>query len=312
MKDNIVVTTYKDPDLDGYACVIGYAELLNKQNKNVQAVILGRPLLEVDFVVNYTKSKIFTSLNEKLKNFDQIILVDKSIVDNRHDSFDKDKVIEVIDHRKVHESYLFSQAKIQIELVGSCATLTTEKFLKAKIEPEIPTAFFLYGAICSNTINLKNKVTTSRDIQAAKYLKDLAKIPDDFIEQMFAYKSDLVGEKLIVQMKNDALDSFKIGDKKFDIFQIESIDCENLIRNRIVEIEEFISKDAKEKKVDYFFINLIDIYKYYTTIISPDKETKELLRNALSINFQDNVAKTDYIIMRKEIVAKIKDHFKLK
>lgn len=309
MKDSVAITTVKNPDLDGYACAIGYAELLRKQHINARAAIFGRPLSEVIFVINYTKSKILSLPNSDLKEFDAIVLVDKSTFNPQYNLFDKCKVTEVIDHRKINETHLFSKAKLQIELIGACATLITEKFIKAKIKPETPTSFLLYGAICSNTINFKNSLTSKRDIAAADYLKKLARIPDSFTKQMFVFKSNLTGKKLIDQMTNDALDHLEINDKKFTIFQIESVDCKNLVKNRINEIEEFMEKDAKEKKLDFYFINMIDVFEGYNFIISPDRKTKKLLGEILRLKFYKNVARADYIIMRKEIVAKIKEYF---
>ena len=72
--------------------------------------------------------------------------------------------IEVVDHRAVNEADKFQNAKIQIEMVGSAATLIAEKFLHATTSTSPESAALLYSAIISNTINFQANVTTDRDI----------------------------------------------------------------------------------------------------------------------------------------------------
>jgi hypothetical protein len=126
---------------------------------------------------------------------------------------------------------------------------------------------------------------------------------------MFVFKSDLTGEKLFKQMTHDVLDHLEFNNKKIFIFQIESANCKDLIENRINEINNFVFKSLKGKNIDFVFTNIIDIVEGYNYIISMDEKTRKFLEDVLGLEFNNNVAKTDSIIMRKEIVAKIKDYF---
>mgnify|MGYP003965002921 CR=1 FL=1 len=162
----IQVTSYSNPDLDGFSCAYAYAEFLNMTETEAKPVIFGKPRREVQFVV----SKF--NIDVPSDDFDiklDVALVDASDVRGVLEKLDLEKVIEVIDHREVHESEGFKKAKLQIELVGSAATLITEKFVEAKLEPSREAAVLLYSAIISNTINFKNNVTTERDIDAANW-----------------------------------------------------------------------------------------------------------------------------------------------
>ncbi|MFA6492876.1 MAG: DHH family phosphoesterase [Patescibacteria group bacterium] len=308
-KDKILVTSNANPDLDGYASAIGYTDLLKKQGKNAQAILLGNFSDEIIFVANYLKEKVLPVFEGNLDQFDQIIMVDTSFLGTLGKEISPQKLKEIIDHRIANESHLYPWAKVQIELVGSCATLIVEKYKKTKIEPSKEIAVYLYGAIASNTINFKSNLTTKRDIVAANYLKKLTKIPDNFINQMFVFKSDLTGEKLFKQMTHDVLDHLEFNNKKIFIFQIESANCKDLIENRINEINNFVFKSLKGKNIDFVFTNIIDIVEGYNYIISMDEKTRKFLEDVLGLEFNNNVAKTDSIIMRKEIVAKIKDYF---
>lgn len=310
MKNNIVITSNANPDLDGYASAIGYADLLQKQGKNTESILLGRPQTEIIFVANYLKEKILPVFEGDLNQFDQIIMVDTSFLGTLEKEVDPKKLTEIIDHRAVNQSHLYPWAKVQIELIGSCATLIVEKYRKAEISPNKTVATYLYGAIASNTINFKNKITTQRDIRAAEYLKKIAHIPDNFVEKMFLEKSDFSGDKLEQHIKHDYVENH-IVDKYLTIFQIEIAHTDLLVRDRLDEICKIMNDVVADKKLDFYFINIIDVLEGYNYIISPDEKTKKLLEKILELKFQDSLAKTDYIIMRKEIVAKIKDHFTL-
>lgn len=192
MENRIIVASNANPDLDGYACALGYAELLNKTGKDVQAILLGSIDDETKFVLDLIHQKPIEPTKQGIEN-SNLIMVDNSNLDALRVSADPKKIIEIIDHRRVNDSSLYPWAKSQIELVGSCATLIVEKFQDEKTEPSHDSAYLLYGAIVSNTINFKNKITVTRDIEAADYLKTLIDIPDNFAEQMFRARTNIEG-----------------------------------------------------------------------------------------------------------------------
>src|SRR3990167_9407031 len=119
-EDTILVTPYIDPDLDGVACAIAYAEYLNKTGKNAVPGIFGHTHEEAKFALNYFK----IGYPEVLNNpgvFRRVIMVDNSFPHNIEKHIKPENVIEIIDHRKHTEVEAFPNAKIQIELVGSAA-----------------------------------------------------------------------------------------------------------------------------------------------------------------------------------------------
>jgi inorganic pyrophosphatase/exopolyphosphatase len=132
----------------------------------------GLPQEEAGFIIKKLDVKI-ANADESDLGFEKIILVDTSGPQWISKKINLEKVVEIIDHRQVENTSEFPNAKVQIELVGSCATLITEKFMTAKIIPSEKSATLLYCAIISNTINFKNKVTTDRDRKVAVWLKNL-------------------------------------------------------------------------------------------------------------------------------------------
>jgi manganese-dependent inorganic pyrophosphatase len=183
----MIVTAYENPDVDGTACAYAYAEFLNKQGTEALAVVFGVPHREAQFVMKEFKIEGFAKGEEHLA--EKVVLVDASDLRGLSDKLAPNQVIEIIDHRKIHEAEKFPNAKSQIELVGSAATLIAEKFKAASIEPSEEAAALLFSAIVSNTINFQAKVTTDRDQEMAEWLQSFVEIPDDYVHRMFADKS---------------------------------------------------------------------------------------------------------------------------
>lgn len=96
------------------------------------------------------------------------------------------------------------------------------------------------------------------------------------------------------------------------IFQMEIVGTDELIDQRLDEIKDIISDIIKDRKLDYCFLNIIDTLKAYNYILAIDQSTEALLKDVLRLEFKDGIVKTGYIIMRKEIMAKIKDYLENK
>jgi manganese-dependent inorganic pyrophosphatase len=185
----ILITCYVNPDLDGVASAIAYAEFLHKSGKNTLAGIIGEPQDEAKYVFdsfNISYPKIINATDD----FDEIILVDSSELNALEGKVSVEKVIEIIDHRKINEVDKFPSAKVQIELVGAAATLIAEKFMKSGVNISKESAILIYSAIISNTLNFKSSVTTNRDIKAAEWLQKIINLPDNYWEELFTAKSD--------------------------------------------------------------------------------------------------------------------------
>jgi len=185
--DKIIVTSAENPDLDGLACSYAYAEFLQKKGLDAKCVIFGKPFYEAKAIAKKTKVRI-----PKPKNFtgkEKFVLTDTSIVSRLHKSVKIENVVEVIDHRKFNNSSAFTNAKLQIELVGAAATLIAEKFMKERITISTESRTLLFYAILSNTINFKNKVTTERDIEAAKWLQKGMRLRKNYLKEFMKIKS---------------------------------------------------------------------------------------------------------------------------
>lgn len=300
----ILITCYVNPDLDGVASAIAYGEFLQKKGLNITVGILGNPHDEAKYILDLFGFE-YPHLIINTDNFDKVILVDSSDLNGLEGKILPEKVIEIIDHRKVNEVNKFPNAKVQIEFVGAAATLIAEKFMLNNINISKTSATLIYGAIISNTLNFKGGVTTDRDKKAALWMNQIAELPNNFWKQLFNAKSDLSGNKLVERIEGD-LAWFNMGSKKFGIAQVEMIGVKKLIDERIDEILVNLKRIKKEMNLDFIFQNTIELEEAKNFFITQDIDTQNLLKKVLNIKFNGPVAERPNLIMRKQIVPLLK------
>jgi manganese-dependent inorganic pyrophosphatase len=300
----IVVTSYKNPDLDGIACIIAYAELLNKKNIPATALYYGNFGLEVNFVKQYTN---YFPIDKHVGEYDkntEFILVDTADPDAIESSIFLKKVKEIFDHRQLVFVDKFINAKKHIELVGSCATLITEEFQKNNLTPSKNTAIYLYSAIISNTINFKNSITTPRDINAANWLKEISNLDENYIYEMFTAKSNVTNDNLFEVLLND-LAIKNIGNKKVSIAQIEMVDVERMSTDLNEALLVTLNRFKEDNQLDYLLFTGIDVVKGYNIFYTIDQKSQNLFSRVLNIPNLVPGYKTDFIIMRKQFWPKV-------
>jgi manganese-dependent inorganic pyrophosphatase len=300
----ILVTCYAHPDLDGVSGSVAYAEFLQKTGKTAVAGIFGELHEEAKYILNRFSigyPQVFPDADE----FDAVILVDSSDLKGLDGKVSPEKVIEIIDHRKINDAHAFPNAKVQIELVGAAATLVAEKFIRNDIAISKESAILLCGGIVSNTLNFKAGVTTDRDREAFEWLNNEAKLPEDFWKELFLAKSDLSGDNLAERIKGDFA-WFEMGDKRIGIAQIEMIGAKELVTEREIEILQILNTIKEEKGLDYILQSTLELEGEKNFFVTGDLEMQGLLEKVLGIEFVSHVAMREGLIMRKQIVPLLK------
>lgn len=300
-----LVTCYVNPDLDGTAGAIGYAEFLQKHGMLAVAGTIGEPHEEAQYMFTrfgFAKPLLLSHTED----FEKVILVDASDLGGLEGKVAPEKVIEIIDHRKIHQADKFPNAKTQIELVGATATLVAEKFMHANTEISVPSTTLLYGAIISNTLNFKATVTTDRDRKTAAWLNETAKLPEHFWKELFMAKSDLSGNKLSERIYGD-FNSVTIGQTTIGIAQIEMIGAKKLMDERKEEAVKILNALKKEKQWDMVFQSTIDLEESKNYLLTDDPKMQQLLEKALNVTFNGMIAERKDVLMRKQIIPLLID-----
>jgi manganese-dependent inorganic pyrophosphatase len=302
----ILITPYQNPDLDGTACVYAYAEFLNKTGRKAIAALFGEPHREAQFVMEQFSIPAFENAEFVVDDCEGVILVDASDLGGLSGKIKVERVIEIIDHRKVHEADKFPNAKVHIELVGSAATLIAEKFHTENIDISKESAALLYSAIVSNTINFQANVTTHRDHKMADWLQEKFTLPKNYIRNMFSDKSQF--KKSLKETVIGDFATFQFNGQHLGIAQLEIVDVSSFVENNLSEIRTVLKEIQKEQSLDLICMTVIDLEKAFNKLVVLDTKIQTLLEDVLKINFVDGVAQREGILMRKEIVPLIKDH----
>jgi len=300
----ILITPKINPDLDGLACAYAYSKLLNvvDQDNEYVAGIFGQPHIEARFLLGKLGIKDTLHFNPET-NFAKFIIVDASDLKGMPKIIRPEDVIEVVDHRIVHQAgKIFINAQINIELLGAAATLIFEKYQTQKIDFDYSSALLLYGAIFSNTLNFQVDIAGFRDREAVRALSEKFNMPVDIINEMFQYKTDYSEDNLVESIRDDSKTfNLKTG-QKISIAQIEGFDLENIFRLKEKEIGSALRELKAAAELDIIFLNLVDIKNGFNIIVTIDDESRLLLSDKLGLKFIGNISRTDQLWLRKQIM----------
>lgn len=299
-----IVTSYQEPDLDGVSSMYAYVEYLNKKGIESDYYICGSPKKEVEIVCNLFDISLKGTTT--IHSNQDIILVD---INNMQQLpfLNPQNVIEIIDHHfKSVTNEICPRAKIQIERLGAVATLIAEKFKSGNVPISRESAILLYYGIISNSINLKANFTSPRDIEMVNWLETQCNAIDkEKIKTIFEQKSQIKEENLRKEMEAEI--SFNYKGKSITIAQLEVVNIENFLHNYKEKIVAILEEIKQEKTLDYIFINCVDILNGFTTILTIDSKTEEILTELFGYRFNNRICQLDRLVQRKELSKVLKE-----
>ena len=131
----------------------------------------------------------------------KVVLVDHAEESQSAPGIDQAEIVEILDHHHIGSIETHLPVRATFDPVGSTATLVTERFAAAGLEPSPPAATMLLAAVLSDTVVLTSPTVTDRDRRAASTLGDLVgEDPERFGRAMFEASSDvseLSGEEIV-------------------------------------------------------------------------------------------------------------------
>ena len=302
-----VVTTYINPDMDGIALMYAYVEFLMKKGEKASCYFEGTMKKEAEIVLNRFNIKL-DSIN-KIEDDDQIILVDTNYVSEISKEIKKENIVGIIDHHN-RNSWLNenNNIKIQIELIGAASTLVAERFKNENVKISRESAILLYYGIISNTMNLKIKLTSQKDIEMANWLKQQTpEITDEVTSQIFIEKSQ-IGDSLREEMEVEFKDQFM--SISWSMGQLEVANVDEFLNKYERDIRNVLKTVSEENNVEYISVNCMDIINGYSVIVAENEKTAEIISNAIGVQFKELKARTDELVSRKEIVKIIRSFYK--
>jgi manganese-dependent inorganic pyrophosphatase len=304
----VLVTCYKNPDLDGYASAYAYAEYLQKRGVKAVAAISGKINDETSYILKKHKVEELPSARKYIEKADAIILVDASDTIGIDEDIKPSKVIQIIDHRTHNDIDAFKKAEILIETIGATSTLVAEFFIETNTPMSPESTVLLYAGIISNTVNLRAKVTANRDKRTAMWLTTKYEFPTDFVEKMFKAKS-AHKDKTIYEILDEHLATFKFHRARVAIIVVEMNEAEKFVAKNIDDILKALRRLEKKYEVHHIFLKVIDLGNPHHFFVAEELETQKMLIKNFQIEFEDNIAFTTHMLLKKEMTPVLKHHF---
>lgn len=299
-----LVTSYVEPDLDGYGGAYGYAELLRAQGHDAVAGLYGAPIDEVQFVLGDRGIAPLDPGGDPVA-FERVVLVDSSEPEHIDPRIALDRVVEVIDHRAMNRADAFPNAQLQIELIGAAATMVAERFLKAAVMPSAESAALLWGGIVSNTVNFRTQMTCERDREMAAWLSEVAALPHDYARTMFLAKSVLPGERLLSRLRSEFA-NYTMAGEDLMMCQLEIVGADALVATRLPELLGYLQQLKREEGRPHIFLSIVDVADGYNVLVNEDAWLQHPIEHALGVSFSGPLARRDGILMRKQILPLLK------
>ncbi len=295
----IVTSGGRGADIDVFACAIAYAELLRFEGEDAVPVVPGA------FTMSVTPSILeWGALYERTYTpdpTDRFVLVDISDPEHVAPFVALERVREVFDHRAGFEDFWMERigGNAHIEMVGACGTLIWEEFKKRGKQNEISltSAKLLLASIVSNTLNFRNGITTERDLGAFRELKDITGLGDDWIISYFAEQEKTLFEDFKNYLRADTK-KIRTPYGEIVIGQIELWDTRTIIETKGQEIEEIMEEFAPLP----WILNIPSISHGFNYLYSTNEEAKRIISEKLRVVWDNHIAKTDRLMMRKEVM----------
>ncbi|MBP3708046.1 MAG: DHH family phosphoesterase [Clostridia bacterium] len=302
-----IITTYINPDMDGISLMYAYTEFLRKNGENANYYFEGTMKKEAQIVLDMFNIKLENI--DKIEDDDKIVLVDTNYLSEISKSIKKENIVEVIDHHNREEwTNENKKLKVQIEQIGAAATLVAERYKNENIDISKESAILLYYGIISNTMNLKIKLTSKKDIEMAEWLKSkVPEITEEITISIFEEKSEIGGnlrEEMEVEFKDQFMTiSWSMG-------QLEVVNVERFLEKYEDDIRAILQIVSSQNNVEYISVNCMDIINGYSVIVAKDEKTAKIISDAIGAKFNNLKAKTNELISRKEIVKVVRAIYK--
>ncbi|MDX6678732.1 MAG: manganese-dependent inorganic pyrophosphatase [Solirubrobacteraceae bacterium] len=232
----------------------------------------------------------------------RVLLVDHAERAQSVHGIDEAEIVEILDHHHIGSIETRMPVTAIFDPVGSTATLVTERFRQAAVEPCKPTATMLLGAVMSDTVLLTSPTTTERDRIATRWIEELLELDGlAFGREMYERSSDVAdvsAQDLVLRdLKEYELD----GERTLSIAQIETVG--GALKDRTAELLEAVEAHRERHDQVMFALMVTDIIEQSTTLLVSGGE--QLVERAFDKQVVDGAIELPGVMSRKKQVAPV-------
>jgi manganese-dependent inorganic pyrophosphatase len=230
----------------------------------------------------------------------RVLLVDHAERGQSVPGIEEAEIVEILDHHHIGSIETKLPVMAIFDPVGSTATLVTERFRQAGVEPQACTATMLLGAIVSDTVLLTSPTTTKRDGIAADYLEGLLGLDAiAFGREMYERSSDVARVSAADLVTRDLKEYELDGGRALSVAQIETVG--GAVQERSGELLKAAEQHLERSGHLLFALMLTDILARDTVMLVAGDE--QIAERAFGKPVVDGAIELPGVMSRKKQVA---------
>lgn len=249
---------HQNPDTDAITAAMSWAEFQRQLgNTDVEAVALGKPNAETQYVLDYFKVDA-PRVVESIPEGGHVMLVDHNEFQQSVAGIEKLTIDAVVDHHRIANFTTAAPLYYRAEAIGSTNSVIYNIFKEHNFEISAQLAGLMAAGLISDTLLLKSPTATPRD---KEILPELAKIAGINLEE-FGLAMLKAGTNLGARSDKDIIDgdakSFDMAGQSVRIGQVNTVDLDEIYA-RQADLTAAMQEEATAEGYDLFLLIATDI-----------------------------------------------------
>lgn len=282
------VIGHKCPDSDTVCSAIAYAKLKQELNVKCEPRISGAVNKETKFILRYFDVPTPPVLENAQGH--NLILVDHNVVAQAVNGIGAANVVEIIDHHNLFGDLKSSRPIFYLRMpVGCTATIVWLCYQNNRVKIDKQMAGLMFGAILSDTDNLRSENTTGLDRQAVTELEKIAGIKDrtkfflDMERELTSYEGMSEREIIFTDYKE-----FNAGSRRCGYSTVATLNPTE--RETLAQrLDLFMKNFFASQSLDMFFIKIHEIETYSAVMLAYGSNAKKILATALDLSDEQSL-----------------------
>lgn len=296
-----LVFGHKNPDTDAIVAAKAYSYLQNKLGANTEAVALGEPNEETQFVLDYFNEPAPRVIKTASNEVDAVMLIDHNEAQQSVDDIKDVQVTHVVDHHRIANFETSAPLYYHAEPLGCSSTIILKEFKQHGVEVPANIAGMMLSAIISDTLLLKSPTTTDEDVAAVKELAKIAGVDyEKYGLDMLKAGTNLASKSDETLISQDAK-SFDMNGTQVRVDQINTVDL-NEVFDREDGLRAAIEKQNKENGYDLFILMVTNILNSDTRLLVVG-EPQSVVEQAFGKKLEDNKMDLPGVVSRKKQIV---------
>ena len=296
-----LVFGHKNPDTDAIVAAKAYSYLQNKLGADTEAVALGEPNEETQFVLDYFNEPAPRVIKTASNEVGAVMLIDHNEAQQSVADIKDVQVTHVVDHHRIANFETSAPLYYHAEPLGCSSTIILKEFKQHGVEVPANIAGMMLSAIISDTLLLKSPTTTDEDVAAVKELAKIAGVDyEKYGLDMLKAGTNLASKSDETLISQDAK-SFDMNGTQVRVDQINTVDL-NEVFDREDGLRAAIEKQNKENGYDLFLLMVTNILNSDTRLLVVG-EPQSVVEQAFGKKLEDSKMDLPGVVSRKKQIV---------